>query len=137
MIWTITLFYAGVLALLLLVLSARVAMVRRRLQVGLGTGGERELQLAVRAHANFCEYVPLALLLLLLLELSAAFPPWVLHLLGIVLVVARVGHGMFGLNRSPGASLGRFWGTLVTWLVIAASALLGAGLAIGGWLSNI
>lgn len=134
MLYTITMFYAGLLGLVLLALSVRVVYLRRGLKVGLGSGGNDALERAVRAHANFCEYVPIALLLILLLEASAAVSGWLLHILGIGLVAGRVLHGMFGLNLSSGVSAGRLWGTALTWLVIGASALLCVGMAIGRWL---
>lgn len=122
------LLYAALLALVLLALSYNVVRLRRRHQVGIGTGGNEELARAVRAQANFCEYVPLALVLLALVEFSARAPAWSLHLLGASLVVGRVLHGI-GLNRSSGASKNRVLGTLLTWLVL----LFGAGLAL--WLA--
>jgi uncharacterized protein len=132
----ITAFYAGLLALILLALSIRVVMLRRRHQVGIGTGEHRGLELAVRAQANFCEYVPIALILLLVLELTGSVAASVLHVLGLMLVTGRLLHGFFGLNRSPGTSMGRFVGTLLTWLTMAATALFVIGLATGHWLAN-
>ncbi|AKS40776.1 MAPEG family protein [Wenzhouxiangella marina] len=130
---TISLFYAGLLGLILLALSWRVVALRRHHKVGIGAGERSDLELAIRAHANFSEYVPLVLLLLVILEASAAMPALVLHLLGATLVIARLLHGFFGLNRSAGVSQGRFLGTLLTWLVLLASALLAAGVAIARW----
>lgn len=132
--FALSLFYASLLAILLMALSFNVVRLRRHHKVGVGTGEHPDLELAVRAHANFCEYIPLALLLLILLEATAALPPVILHLLGMALVVGRVLHGFFGLNRSPGATPGRFIGTLLTWLMILVAALLGLGMAIGAWL---
>ena len=131
----ITLFYASVLAVLFLVLSVRVVLLRRRLRVGVGTGGQQTLELAVRAHANFSEYVPLALVMLLALEVGAGAPVWLLHLLGIMLVVGRVLHGLVGLNRGAGTSPGRFFGTLLTWLMLLVSAVTGLAVAFNGWLA--
>ncbi len=128
---TILLPYAGLLALVLLALSYNVVRLRRRHQVGIGTGGNEELVRAVRAQANFCEYVPLALVLIALITASGNAPMWAIHLLGAALVVGRILHG-FGLNRTSGESSGRIAGTLLTWLVL----LFGAGLALGLALSG-
>jgi len=128
------LLYAALLALVLLALSYNVVRLRRRHQIGIGTGGNEELARAVRAQANFCEYVPLALLLLALIEFSARAPGWSLHLLGFALVVGRVLHG-FGLARSSGASKGRVAGTLLTWLVLLSGAGLALGLAVASALA--
>lgn len=137
MSFTVTMFYAGLLALILLALSLRIVMLRRRHGVGIGSGKEPSLQLAIRAQANFGEYVPIAILLLLVLEGTGVVSVVVLHLLGLMLVVGRLLHGFLGLNRSPGMSTGRFVGTLLTWLMMAATALFGIGLATGHWLAVI
>lgn len=131
---TISTLYAGLLALIFLALAVRVVRLRRTLQVGIGSGGHDALDRAVRAHANFSEYVPLALILLVLVEIGTAAPAWLLHLLGVVLLVGRVLHGFLGLNRSSGYSSGRFFGTALTWLVMAAAALMLIATALGRWL---
>ncbi|MEE4329663.1 MAG: MAPEG family protein [Wenzhouxiangella sp.] len=132
--YTITLFYTGLLGLMLIALSLRVVALRRRHKIGLGSGDRPELELAIRAQANFCEYAPLGVLLLLLLEASGAAHAIALHILGLALVVGRFLHGFVGLNRTAGVSTGRFVGTLMTWLMIAGSALYGLGIAVGRWL---
>jgi uncharacterized membrane protein YecN with MAPEG domain len=77
--------------------------------------------MAVRVHANFIEYVPLALLLMLLGELND-LPRVVLHGAGILLLASRVLHAI-GLGRSPGRSFGRFYGTAGTWFVVLGLSL--------------
>ncbi|MGB8634021.1 MAG: MAPEG family protein [Rhodanobacteraceae bacterium] len=114
----VTGFYVALLALLSLFLALRVVMRRKHARVGLGHGGDEELSRRQRAHANMLEYVPLALLLLLVLELDHTVP-WLLHVFGITLVVARVLHA-WGLSHSSGTSFGRLFGTLFTWLVMLA-----------------
>lgn len=132
---TITIFYAGALALVFLGLSLQVVALRRSLKVGIGSGGHESLDCAIRAHGNFSEYVPLALLILLLVELGTALPAWGVHSLGGLLLLGRVMHGFLGLNRGPGYSAGRFWGTALTWLVIAVCGLLLVATAAGRWLT--
>jgi hypothetical protein len=110
--------YAGVLGLLLVALSAQVVLARRRFRVGLGTGTEEGMQQAVRVQANFVEYVPLAVLLLVLAEVTGLPGPAV-HAAGLLLVASRVLHAV-GLSRSPGRSFGRFYGTAGTWLTLVA-----------------
>jgi hypothetical protein len=51
----ITALYAGVYALLLLVLAARVSGFRMKLKVGLGDGGHPEMARSIRAHGNSVE----------------------------------------------------------------------------------
>src|SRR4051812_29434920 len=88
----VTPLYAALLALWFIVLSLRVMGLRRDTQVTLGDGGHTSMQRAIRGHANFVEYVPFALLLLLLLELSR-FSLYLIHALGITLLIARLLHG--------------------------------------------
>lgn len=134
MLHTVSMFYAGLLGLLFLALSLRVVRLRRSLKVGLGSGGHEALNRAMRAHGNFAEYVPLALLLMLLTEAGTTLPAWGVHLLGLTLLTGRLMHGFLGVNREPGYSFGRFWGTLLTWLVIAASGLMLVATSLGRWL---
>ncbi len=125
---TITLLFASLQVLLMIVLLARVVRRRRHLRVGIGDGGDELLARRIRVHANFAENVPIAMTLMALLELSGLAAPW-LWSLGGALLIARVLHSI-GLSRSSGESAGRFWGTLLTWVVLVAMALLGIGLGI-------
>jgi uncharacterized protein len=118
----VTPLYAALLALWLLVLSARVIQQRRAAHVSLGDGGNRKLQRAIRGHANFIEYVPFALLMLAILELSR-FSIYVLHTLGALLLCGRLLHGYafaFMMEFRPGRSLG----TAITFAVILVEAVL-------------
>jgi uncharacterized membrane protein YecN with MAPEG domain len=117
----ITAIYASILAIVYIVLSYRVAKRRQKLQVGLGTGDNRELERAIRIHGNFAEYVPLALLLLALFETGGA-SSWAVHGAGAALLVARALHAI-GLTQSSGRSTGRFTGILATWLVVLGLAV--------------
>lgn len=118
----ITGIYAALATLLVLVLALRVSAIRHGKRVGIGDGGDPDLLRRVRAHANALENLPLALILLLLLELNQTAPPW-LHGFGCVLLLGRVLHA-FGMSLQSGASFGRFVGTLLTWLAMFAMAVL-------------
>lgn len=126
---TVALLFASLHALLLMALSVPVVLQRRRARIGLGDGGDAVLSRRIRVQANFVEYVPLALLLLALLELGGLARPW-LWGFGGTLLAGRVLHAI-GLSASAGTSAGRFYGTLLTWLVLIAMA--GAGL----WLTLV
>ncbi len=117
----VTSLYVGLAGLLALFLALVVVKNRQKHKVALGDGGVGQLQQAQRVHANFVEYVPLALVFILILELQGAPSSW-LHGLGTALIVGRVLHA-YGLMRSPHSSPGRFVGTILTWLVY----LFGAG----------
>jgi uncharacterized protein len=116
----VTSIYAALTAVLVIVLALRVVAVRRHAKVGLGVGDGGGLEQRVRAHGNAIENIPIALILLLLLELGGLAVVW-LHAFGATLLISRVLHA-WGLSQSRGTSFGRFAGTLVTWLVILAMA---------------
>lgn len=119
----ITLLIVSLHVVLYLVLSMRVVLHRKARRIGVGTGGDETLTRKVRVHGNFAEYVPLALLLLGLLEL-AGIRPWLVWTFGIVLLLARVLHAI-GLGGSAGVSAGRFSGALLTFVVLLAMAATG------------
>ena len=112
--------YAGVCSLLFLYLAWPITFQRKQKRIGLGDAGDPELQRAIRVHANFVEYVPLSLLMLLLLEQQGG-PTGLIHGFGMALVFSRLLHA-YGLGRSSGYSFGRFYGTLGTWLVMIGLA---------------
>ena len=114
--------YTGVLAAIFLVLSVRTIKGRILHKVALGDGNVPDMRARVRAHGNFAEYVPICLLLMWLLA-SQGYSAWVIHVLGIVLVVARVLHP-FGvaIPRSPNPA--RLVGATGSLLVLGAGALL-------------
>ncbi len=115
---TITPLYAGLLAILFLVLSARV--IQMRTNVSLGDGGDPNLLRRIRGHANFAEYVPLILLMMAMLEYGG-MRGWLLHLIGATLLVARVLHGI-ALSFTAKWKFGRFYGTLLTFIVLVVCA---------------
>ena len=116
-----SIFYTSLLGLLLIALSVNVVLARRRYRVGLGVGTEEGMQQAVRVQANFAEYVPFAVILLILADLSD-LPAAAVHAAGILLLTSRVLHA-WGLSHSPGRTFGRFYGTAGTWLVIIGLSL--------------
>ena len=128
MIPRITLLVASLHVALFMWLSLQVVLRRRASRVGIGTGGDAGLARAVRVHGNFAEYVPLALLLLALLELCG-LPAALAWGFGGALLLGRVLHAL-GLSRGGGYSFGRFWGTALTWLVFLLMALAGLWLAL-------
>lgn len=110
-------YYAGLLGLLFVFLTLRVVRLRWVYKVGIGDGGEHVLSKAVRVHSNFTEYVPLALLLIYMVEMQ--YTSLVLmHGLGGALFVARILHA-FGLSKTSKTSFGRAGGTIITTLILA------------------
>lgn len=121
--------WSGLLGLLYLALAAYVVRHRYRTRIGIGDGGDPALSRAIRVHGNFAEYVPLALVLLLLLAL-AGWGSLYIHVLGGTLFVARAAHAL-GLAGSDGPSVGRGIGMLGTWGVIAAASIMALTTALG------
>jgi len=89
----ITSIYASLSVLLIVKLSLAVIKLRRKNRVSVGDGGIEELQLAIRSHSNALEYIPIALMLLFMLELNGA-PKILIHVLGVTLLVGRILHAM-------------------------------------------
>lgn len=126
----ITSIYAGLLAILLMVLGVLVTRARSANKVDLGDGGKMEVLQSMRAHGNFAEYVPLAVVVIGLLE-AGGQSAWVLHALGGGLLVSRLAHAQ-GLMSSPGLTPGRLVGASLTWIVLfAGGGLLVAAAAWG------
>jgi uncharacterized membrane protein YecN with MAPEG domain len=119
---TITAGYAALLGLLAAVLTVRVILNRVKHRVTTGDGGNAQLAQAIRAHCNFAEQAPLALLLIMVLEASGAAPTMV-HGLGVALVVSRVLNA-WGLSQTLGLSMGRQAGAGLGILVYVAVSLL-------------
>lgn len=117
----VTPLYAGLLTLWFVVLSVRVVNLRWR-GMGFGDNGDLGVIRVIRGQANFAEYVPLALLLMGLLEIGHQ-SIYLLHALGVMLVVARLLHGLalsFGFQARPG----RVAGAALTFIVLLIEAAL-------------
>ena len=120
----ITAFYLGFLALLYTVLGLQVSRLRRGNRVLFGDGDNIKLRSAIRAHANFIEYVPIIALLVAMLEMSGMSATRVHVLMG-ALLVSRLLHplGMYSKPRTWQFGVGRMAGILITFAVLAAAAV--------------
>jgi uncharacterized membrane protein YecN with MAPEG domain len=125
---TITALYAGLLGLVSMAIAFKAGSLRGKKNIPLGDGGDRELLLAMRRHSNFVEYVPLALILIGLLELNHVRPT-ALHTLGAALVIARVSHAV-GMKPDKMQVPGRFIGASLTALVIVVASVWAIVVAI-------
>ena len=112
--------YAGALALLFICLSILVVKQRRFHRVPIGDGHKPSLKRAIAVHNNFAQYVPMALLLLLMMELSLA-PSYLVHALCVVLVIARCAHA-YGVSQDPEPFKYRKYGMISTFGVLALAA---------------
>lgn len=115
----VTSLYAAVLGLLMVPFS--ISVVRRRFaaKVSLGHGNDEVLLRRVRAHANFIEYVPMAVVLIALTELQGA-DAFFVHALGSLLVAARIVHYVT-LTTNPRART-RAAAMIATFAVYVAAA---------------
>lgn len=114
--------YAAFLGILAVALTVRVILCRVKTGIQAGDGGNAELAQAIRAHANFTEQVPLALLLIALAEATGA-PTILILALGSGLVIARLASA-WGLSHSLGPTMPRQAGAGATALVVGAASLL-------------
>jgi uncharacterized protein len=117
----VTALYAGLLGIVGLVLWGLVGRARSQTSVSLGDGGIKALLEASRRHMNWVENVPFILLLMAMAELNGAGKTW-LHLMGIVLLVARVIHP-FGISAEVMNTWQRGVGAGGTGLVALAAIL--------------
>ena len=85
----VTALYAALLAPLFILLAVRVIRSRREAKVAVGDGGDKALLRRMRVHANFAEYVPLALILMALAE-SLAANRFALHATAIALLAVLI-----------------------------------------------
>ena len=120
--------YAALLAVLFVGLSVRTLRLRRNLRILVGDAGDERMLRAMRAHANFAEYVPLGLLLIAFVELQHA-PGLLVHAMALVLLVGRIAHAL-GVSRTPEDLRFRVTGMALTFaaLLTAAAFLLWAAL---------
>ena len=124
----ITPIYAAVIALAFVFLSVRTLRLRHRYSVAIGSGEQPLLARAARAHANYAEYVPFALLLIYFLELSIG-PGLRIHALCALLVVGRLVHA-FGISQVEENFRYRVVGMVLTFTVIISASLSILGVAI-------
>ncbi len=120
----ITALYAGILAIYAIWLSSRAGLMRGKVGISILHGDNMELAEKMRRHQNFVEYVPIALILIGVLEINGSNSIF-LHGLGVALVIARVAHakGLFHDNIShPLRAVGAGGTALIT--VIAGIAAI-------------
>jgi len=122
----VSLAYAGVMALLSVLLANQVLYVRLR-------GGKMpdwKAHATERTQANFVENVPLALVLLYLLEVAGAGAAAV-HVLGASLVVLRLLHA-WGMSAYAGANYPRLIGAQGTFLLLSVMGVAALYLGLSG-----
>ena len=116
----ITALYAGLLGILAIVLGATAGAARAKAGVAIGDGGNPELLLRMRRQANFIENVPLALILIALLEMHSVSST-AIHVLGGGLLLGRILH-FIGFGEDI-RNVARGAGTGLSVLVIAVASV--------------
>jgi hypothetical protein len=124
----VTSIIASVLTAIFVKLSFAVIGLRRKNQVGLGSGGYDDLERAIRAQGNFAEYVPFGIILIACLELNSA-PWWVVAIPGITLIIGRLIHAQ-GINEPPPDFSKRVLGMKFTFYTLITLVVLNLGLAL-------
>jgi len=123
----VTLAAAGLLGLMYMGLTFNVVRYRLRTKTMLGDGGNAALNVAIRTHGNFMEYVPIALILLGGIEAAGA-PHALVLVLAAALVAGRLLHP-FGMTR-PAPNVFRAGGAMGTWGVILVASITAIVLAV-------
>ena len=93
-----TMTVAATFAVLHVVFTLRVGGYRFANSISLGDGGDDELRNRIRAHGNFIEQAPIALILILLNDLNGLSDK-ALYALGGVLLVSRIMHYLMIVTR--------------------------------------
>ncbi len=116
---TITALYGALNAILNIALANRVSTMRRKHGIGHSGSDAPEFLIASRTHGNNAEFVPLAIVMMLLAELLGG-DSVILHIYGGLLLFARVMHAIGMPRKAP--NVFRFIGVALTWgLIVAVS----------------
>lgn len=128
MILTTTLSMAAAAAIINLWLGIRCGQVRAKAKVIHGDGGNALLMQRMRAHSNFIENTPLAVILVGLIELAGRGGAWLAPVAGLF-ILGRVAHGI-GMDK-PGANLARGFGAMSAMLMQLGLAVVCVLIALG------
>ena len=110
----VTVLYAGLMGILYLAFTVYVIRSRVDAKIGMGHDNDPASKLfrAMRIHGSFGEYIPFALILMLLEEMSEG-SAGLLHLVGFSLLIGRL-CTYVGFKRTHGRSTERMAGMLFT-----------------------
>jgi len=134
----ITLGTAGILGIFYVVISLRVTAARWKTKVSVGEdtaqpasfGAESAvspLRIAIRSHANFAEYVPIALILLGGIEAAGANRALCL-ILAAMLILGRAAHPIGMARKAPNSF--RAGGAMLTWIMIGVTSVVALVIAL-------
>ena len=120
--------FVAIFVLMSVPMAIAVGLRRAKTGILLLHGEDEDLLKRMRAHGNFTEFVPLALLALAAAELSGAAPGLLIGA-GCVLIVARLMH--YATMRRSAGGVGRFLGAGLTSLTMVVLALVVLAQAAG------
>jgi hypothetical protein len=121
----VTSIISAVLTIIFIKLSFAVIQLRRKNKIGLGNGGVKDLERAIRAQGNFAEYVPFGIILIACLELNGAH--WLFTTIpGITLIIGRLIHAK-GIRIPPPDFTKRVLGMQITLFTLITLIILNLG----------
>ena len=118
----ITLFYAGSLTILAIVLAALTGRRRFKTETNLGLGDDFGMLQITRAHGNLIENALFFLILSFLLETVGQISNIALIVLGDLFLLARIAHA-YGITRPEAKSIFRALGTAVNMIVLVTQSI--------------
>ena len=130
----ITLFYAGSLTLLAIVLATLTGRRRIKSEINLGLGEDFGMLQISRAHGNLLENAFFFLILSFALEMIAQVSSITIMILGDVFLISRIAHA-YGITRPEAKSIFRFLGTTGTMIVLIIQTIMALVISIT-WLAN-
>ena len=130
----ITLFYAGSLTLLAIVLATLTGRRRIKSEINLGLGEDFGMLQISRAHGNLLENAFFFLILSFALEMIAQVSSITIMILGDVFLISRIAHA-YGITRPEAKSVFRFLGTTGTMIVLIIQTIMALVISIT-WLAN-
>ena len=119
----ITLLYTSLITIFAIFLALRNGVIRGKTKTMLGDGGSSELLQSMRAHGNLMEHAPIALIILLLLEMQGVVD-WKLHLIGSTFFLCRILHA-YGISISRESTPYRVVGALGSWVLMMGMSIYG------------
>lgn len=125
----ITTLYVLPLGLIWFALWLGVSSARSALNCSIGDAGNAALLQKIRRHGNFIEWVPFALVLMILAEAQGTGALW-LHAAGALLLIGRIAHP-FGLAIDNAGHPLRYVGNGTNMLAVAILLVALARLALG------
>ncbi len=105
--------YAGINLIILPILMFRVGQLRSSTKTSLGDGEDFQLLSRIRAHGNFAETTPFALVGLFIVSMFTGVPAWLMHVFGGGFTLGRVFHA-HGMAKGNALGKGRIIGTLLS-----------------------